>query len=527
MTNIKSTHRKRSVSKAASVAIAATVEKARGRVLVELSLLTESRGGRLTGEQVAAVAAVLSYAVPPDELTSVLAQWLELRNANPGAASDWATSSAGVALLAAARGDDRGRRDLSADAMRRVFVVTDDEAERLQLTALAPEWLRSRQRRRAEGVGPRRKRAEDGERPGKKEGLSRAGLYRLKAAQKAAQAAADGPAEPVQRAAALAADDEAVDLGRFIRPPVPELTAAQRVARLPTSEGRRYASAAFAKGLKWSKDYRGPDDPWYWFDLPAEDGSDEDHRVRAVLLPLMLDARKAAARREAIAVTRARRRAEDHVDDPPPARPDSTARPAQVSEAVWEQVPKDMCAEVVRLAGRHFLHGMSPDDAVAVSLLQVRRERSRAALVALACPEAPAAAVAAAATRWWRAPREEAAARAVAELQAELAAANHETARRAALRPGVERRLAAVMATGSLTEVEAAEARRLIEGALAAGAALPPDAEVGALARREVLSRQTEAANAARQQQAAREAREAAKVTLRRRRDARRAAEGS
>ena len=69
-------------------------------------------------------------------------------------------------------------------------------------------------------------------------------------------------------------------------------------------------------------------------------------------------------------------------------------RPPSVSEEVWSKVAPSDRAEVVRRAGRHFLKGLPPDEAVALASRQVEEEfwagRSReAAWARLLAPDFP------------------------------------------------------------------------------------------------------------------------------------------
>lgn len=421
------TPRKRGLSKAANAEISTRVDLSRGLVLDELARLCAARAGMLTPPQVAAVAALLSHVqgvpVPsPGHVQGVLAAWLTEVGADPALDEMWAASDEGVALAERLARADESRRDLSLAALLGVFGVTDAEAEALGLTHVVPERTRSRVRRRAEGVEPRRSRPPQAA-PWVAAGVSRATWFRRQVAERAAVEAAveeqSGTVRGIETPNDLNTREgcpENPDSSYYsIRSPGVSPPWQPSVADLPTAEGRRYGHQALTAGARWrcdGADWR--ESPYAWFDWPEN----LPPSVRSRLTLARQAADRALARRRAVVWARERR---DRTPPPPPLDPQ--ACPARVSPAVWEQVPPDLRPAVLMHAGRLFLAGHDPDHAVVVAVDAARRERSRAKGIAAVVPGADPKAVADMARRLWREPLSEAVAAGAAAVQARTATA--------------------------------------------------------------------------------------------------------
>ncbi|MFT8246482.1 hypothetical protein [Roseomonas sp. BN140053] len=332
--------RRKTISKVAAEAIGERVFEARFRTLADLSAIAIDRGS-LTATQLGAVAALLVAArgepEPDFDWRRELAEWL--------AGNELAPS------LAALAPDVLGA-SLAADALRTLFEVADDDAERLGLRQLVSERLRSRIRRREEGVPPRR--AEVAE-PWKAAGVGRATWFRRLAAAKEAAKPDETPTTLFKEENARAHAIGSFESHARSAPDVSSLSA----------EERRYARRAAALGALWS-DNADVTDPWTWFDIPPG-LPDMEQAVLAVACEAAENARR---RREAVARARARRA-------PPRPPRDPQACPARVSQAVWDEVPPERREDTALRAGRFFLAGMAPDDAIRAGLAAVLTEQAR------------------------------------------------------------------------------------------------------------------------------------------------------
>ncbi len=230
------------MSKVAIQEIADRIEMARPRVLEELSWICKSREGKLTSTQVRAVADVISHLVPVTDVATVLCEWLMQNGGDPGAAWDWKESPQGRACIEAAAISDGPRRDLPAGRLRDLFLIKDAEAEAMELRQLVSERIRSRLRRRAEGAKPRKAVAQI-EQPWVAEGISRATWFRKRSAEREIET----PSDPIERARKADRRDESAYNTIGLLGVSPELSPS--LTRLPTAEGRRYASLALRCGL--------------------------------------------------------------------------------------------------------------------------------------------------------------------------------------------------------------------------------------------------------------------------------------
>lgn len=324
---------RKKISRAAAEEIGERVFNARFRILEDLAAVAVDRG-TLTGPQLGAVASLLVAMRGDQEDVDrrvVLAEWLAENE---------------LAFELAARVPDAPGFPLASDALRALFGVTDEEAERLGLRQLVSERLRSRARRREEGVPPRQV-GVAGQSPWEAAGVSRATWFRRQKASQDATAPGETPATLLKEK-----ETRAHAIGSFESHDLPVLD----VASLRSAEERRYARQALALGAipRFEADFA---DPWTWFDLPPGLSDIERTAVQIVCE----DAVAARRRREAVATARARRM-------PPPPPHDPQDCPARVSPAVWEEVPPELREDTALRAGRLFLAGAAPDDAIRAGL---------------------------------------------------------------------------------------------------------------------------------------------------------------
>lgn len=393
------------ISAAAAQEIGDRIAEARPRVLEDFGRITSSRSGSLTPPQVAQVAAVLSHLMPPGScIRDELAEWLRGNGADPALATAWATTDEGSRVQEGYDTRPDVRRDLARGALRVIFDAVDDSrAESLGLAQLVSERLRSRARRRAEGVEPRQAQGQ----PWLAAGVSRPTWYRIRAEAAARETLATVKDKEETTATASRArirsreshppvspDDAAAYVVPAPPPPPPWTPPALR--SLPTAEGRRYARAALAAGARWRQPHspEARDDPRAWFDLPD---------LPALTATYLEQARQAAvsARTRANRIAAAKQRRNPA---PPYVLPDAQQCPAKVSEETWLTVPPELREAVRTQAGRLFLAGHAPDSATMIALDAVRRQASRAARMAAALPDAPTEEVAHEARARWQEP---------------------------------------------------------------------------------------------------------------------------
>lgn len=181
------------VTETTSAIINSQIHENRPRILAELGKVCESRSGRLTDEQVAAVAGVISHTCHPSQIADQLSAWLLDLGCAPDLAGSWMRSTRGKECIYIAWFDPESRRDLSKDDLLRVMAISDEESELLNLLHLVSDRLQKRIDRRAEGIQARNK-----SEPWKDQGISKAAYYRNLRAAKAGIAASAGDARPSQ-----------------------------------------------------------------------------------------------------------------------------------------------------------------------------------------------------------------------------------------------------------------------------------------------------------------------------------------
>lgn len=387
---VKADEKKPRVSKSAAAAIEARVEDARPRVLTELGWICEDRSGYLTEEQVAAAAAVMSHLISYfdlDLLPDKLGDWLQDYGGSRQSADNWAESPAGAALVIAAVTRPTDRRDLPAEDLRQVFAVSDDEVERLGLHYLAPKNVRDRARRRAEGVMPRgsKPKAE----PWKALGISKATYYRQQSRVVAEREGetSDDPInkevgepdsetlnDPIAHARASDDDNTYYIIGSFAVSPTDPPPA---VSKLPTAEGRRYATLALRLGAKWQP-VPILAAPETWFD-PMEEDAEEATELATALQEAIAGQRRANSIQQA----KEKRKGEKHV----PKDIDPQTCPRGIPESMWSQVPTHLRDRVWSHAGLLYLAGYNKIEAVAFGFVAAERAERREAAIISACPD--------------------------------------------------------------------------------------------------------------------------------------------
>lgn len=179
------------VTETTSAIISSQIHENRPRILAELGKVCESRSGRLTDEQVAAVAGVISHTCRPSEVFTRLSDWLGSHLCEPELARAWMETVAGRECVYIAWFDPESRRDLPKDDLLRVMDISDEESELLGLLHLISDRLQKRSDRRAEGIQARTK-----EEPWIELGISKAAYYRNLRAAKAGIATSAGDARP-------------------------------------------------------------------------------------------------------------------------------------------------------------------------------------------------------------------------------------------------------------------------------------------------------------------------------------------
>ena len=395
--------------------------------------------------QIGAVADLLSFMLDAEALCSALLNWLRDAGVPGGKGEYWLTTAAGreMAARAEAMRDDRlmeVRRIWSADDLRRLFAIGDDEARRLELQYLVSERVRSELRRRAEGVRPAAEARADRaakareQKPWEVAGIPRSTYYeRLKRAPVVAvQTALAGAGEPDQKPwVALGISERTYyrrkaggEVGSGIRnraDPIPmdvripdvdddvgeedftseypalddyighivsKNTSYDRVGPNPdstatpdwakrTSEARRLSVVAARLGMNWSGSTSS--DPATWYASARSFDTDDQTEYAAAVAA----AQRAAERNKAVSIARARRAGGDQVDDPD--RPflallDTTtdALPAEfLPDEAWEAVPAEFRIPAKLDAARyHVLHGVPVSDAIFVAIETLCREQA-------------------------------------------------------------------------------------------------------------------------------------------------------
>lgn len=438
--------RKREMSARGRAMIEERAVKARPRQLAELQVIARSRG-RITDQELTAVAVLLAHLHHHDAIPGMLAEWLVGAGELPARAAAWLASTAGRNCMAEAEAEHEGRlvgrrRSVGVKALLLAWSITDEEAERLGLVELVGNARRMQLRRRAEGirtaeeVQAERRAAVAEPKPWEAAGISKPAYYkRLKREAAAAVRAATGepreepepwlaaglsratyfrrmrtdreteretrrdhiaveenrtegeiPQEPAQPGLPALAQPTYFSLGNMVAPSLPR-SLTQEVppaSAFPTAEARRFRALALRLNLPWM----GGDDPTMWFGnrpraLSAAEQEEVDAAVRATLASLTRrDAIERARAREADAAdtrTPAQREADFHARLADRERQHRTAneqgeRPARVSKHVWDEVPMELRTRVTGWAGRFFLTGIKPDDAVPLAVDAARRE---------------------------------------------------------------------------------------------------------------------------------------------------------
>ncbi|WP_284947141.1 hypothetical protein [Acidisoma cladoniae] len=375
--NVAQASRKPRVSRSAARAIAERVEDARSHVMLELGRICKHRNGYLTDVQVAAIAAVMSHVTAATNVPDELAGWLAVHGGNLKDSFAWAHSPIGVALIAAACTRPKDRRDLPAEALRRVMAINDEEAERLVLHQLAPKRVRDRNRRRAEGVMARK--AGDRAEPWKERGVSKANYYRQIKREKAAALERETFRDPIAHARATARDDSFYLIGSpEVSPPSLPLT----IAELPTSEGRRYAALALRLGAQWTTS-RATAEPDTWFEADA---------TQAAALEDALEAAISSQQRVAN-IAHARGQIHQGVD--------CQSCPPDFPAQLWAQVPVNLRLPACAHGGRLMFQGYPKVQALAIGVVAAERELTRFRAISAACPEAEPRDVQRLAAKFW------------------------------------------------------------------------------------------------------------------------------
>lgn len=310
------------------------------------------------------------------------------------------------------------RPDITIDRCRDGFGIDDAEAERLGLTKLVGEALRSKLRRAAEGSTGRRGRPRRTDKPWEELGIPERTWRDRQARQRKAEQKAlvdrvatdsqvrrkTDPTEPdiviynrVEFPADASADltfygamEELPDL----TPPAAESTSIPAWA-LRTAEARRLAALAQRLEMVFNGTF-DTQHPGVWWGLPP--GLILDERDAAQFEEFAAAACRGMERQEYITEARVNAAARTRPADgpPPPLAADPTApapadgdvnRPPRVSQDIWDAVPQDLREEANQYAAWHFRAGHRPDRAMVLGVEQARRTRALVAAVAAIRPD--------------------------------------------------------------------------------------------------------------------------------------------